>query len=337
MAVNNMLKITRLKFGVQVFFFLIIVYLGYLGVRLIEWKNISLVLPTLSCYYTDHRIAQCFLRSLQEGLSGGWKVGYTNLIAPLLLLLIFGLIFGRAWCSWVCPLGFIQDLFIRIRKYLKIGYYSLPKNLKLSSVLVKWFFVIALIFVAMGIGIPHFFLKEYQYDLVTPFCQICPSKQIFPFCEGRFKEMLTVDTISTLSAVMSYLAIGIFIFYLLTTSFIRRMWCRLCPMGAILGLLNRFSFLSLRKEGKRCTKCGVCQRSCPVQVAEVYEEKVKEKIASSDCTLCYRCVEMCPEKDALKASFFKFPIAVSKYKRFLHSSGVKVPNRKRRNLSEKQQ
>lgn len=320
-----MLKITRLKFAAQVIFFFLIVYLGYLGVREIAWKSITLVIPTLSCYYTNHRIAQCFLRSLQEGFAAGWKTHYIDLLAPLLLLIILGLIFGRAWCSWVCPLGFVQDLFIRIRKYLRIGYFNLSDNLKLSSVFVKWFFVIALVCIAVGIGIPHFFLKAYQADLITPFCQICPSKQIFPFCEGRFKEMLTVDTISSLSTVMSYLAIGVFIFYLLTTSFIRRMWCRLCPMGAVLGLFNRFSFLSLRKEGKRCTKCGVCQRSCPVQVTEVYEEKEKEKIASSDCTLCFRCVEMCPEKDALKVGLFKFPIARSKYKRFLQSSAVKVP------------
>jgi polyferredoxin len=268
---------------------------------------------------------------LQEGLSAGWKVGYSTLLVPVILLVIFGLIFGRAWCSWVCPLGFVQDLSIRIRKLLKIGYYNLSDNLKQVSVLVRWIFVIAILFIAMGIGIPHFFLKEYQYDLITPFCQICPSKQIFPFVEGRFKEMFTVDTISTLSAVMSYLAIGVFVFYLLTTSFIRRMWCRLCPMGAILGLFNRFSFLSLRKEGKRCTKCGVCQRSCPVQVTEVYEEKKKEKIASSDCTLCFRCVEMCPEKDALKVGLFKFPIARSKYKRFLQSSAVKVTKLQKEN------
>jgi ferredoxin-type protein NapH len=331
-----MLKITRLKLFVQIIFFILIVYVGYLGVRTIEWKNITLVLPTLSCYYTDHRIASCFLRSLQEGLSAGWKVGYSNLLAPIILLVVFGLIFGRSWCSWVCPLGFIQDLFTSIRKFLKISYYNLPGNLKQASVFVKWFFVIGILFFAMGIGIPNFFLKEYQYDLVTPFCQICPSKQIFPLVEGRFKEMLTMDTISSLSTVMSSLAIGIFIFYLLTTSFIRRLWCRLCPMGAILGLFNRFSFLSLRKEGKRCTKCGVCQRSCPVQVTEVYEEKKKEKIAAAECTLCFRCVEMCPEKDALKVGFFKFPIATSKYKRFLNSSAVRVSNCKRRIPSENQ-
>jgi polyferredoxin len=332
MAVNNMLKITRLKFFVQIIFFLLIVYVGYLGVRMIEWKNIPLVLPTLSCYYTDHRIASCFIRSLQEGLSAGWKVGYSNLIAPIILLLIFGLIFGRAWCSWVCPLGFVQDIFIRIRKHLKIDHYNLSDTLKQVSVFSKWFLVLSLIALALGIGIPHFFLRAYQTDFITPFCQICPSKQIFPIVEGRFKEVLPMDNIlhpydsmyTPLTSVMSYMALVSFIFYLVTTSFIRRLWCRLCPMGAILGLCNRFSILSLRKEGKRCTKCGICQRSCPVQVKEVYEEKKKEKIAPSDCTLCFRCVEMCPEKDALKVGLFKFPIAASKYKRFLKSSAVRI-------------
>jgi ferredoxin len=93
----------------------------------------------------------------------------------------------------------------------------------------------------------------------------------------------------------------------------------------------------LRKEGKRCTKCGICQRSCPVQVEEVYEEKEKEKIAPSDCILCFRCVEMCPEKDALKVGFLKFPIIRSTYKRFLQSSDVKVKNCKRKMPSEQNQ
>jgi polyferredoxin len=321
---SNMLTISRLRLASQIVCFLLIVYLGYLGVRIIQWNKIILTLPTLSCYYTDHRIASCFLRSLQEALSGGWKLGYTTLIAPILLFLIFGLIFGRSWCSWVCPLGFVQDVFIRIRKFLHIGYYNLSDNLKVVSIFARWFFVISLASIAIGIGIPHFFLKQYQYDLVTPFCQICPSKQIFPCVEGRFKEMMVVDNISTLSTVMSCIAIGIFVFYLATTSFIRRMWCRLCPMGALLGCLNKLSFLSLRKEGKRCTKCGICERSCPVQVKEVYEEKEKERIDPTDCTLCYRCVEMCPEKDALKIGFFKLPIARSKFKRFSQASAVKT-------------
>jgi ferredoxin-type protein NapH len=325
-----MLKITRWKLVSQIICFLIIVYLGYLGVRMIQWHNLILVLPTLSCHFLDQRVANCYIYVVQDLFGSGWKVNYTTLILPTICFLILGVIFGRAWCSWVCPIGFIQDLFIRIRKFLKISHYPLSENLKQTSVYVKWFFVLALITISIGIGIPNFFLKAYQYDLILPFCQICPGKQIYTMLGGRLNQVLKVDTISTLTAVMGYLAVASFIFYVVTTAFIRRMWCRLCPMSIFLGYLNKISFLSLRKDGKRCTKCGICLRSCPVQVQEVYEEKEKERIAPSTCILCYRCVEMCPEKDALKVGFLKFSIATSTYKRFLKSTAVKITKGKRR-------
>jgi polyferredoxin len=239
-------------------------------------------------------------------------------------------IFGRAWCSWVCPIGFIQDLFTRARKYLNFGHYNLSEKLKQTALYSKWFLVIYLIVISLGIGIPYFFLRAYQYDLILPFCQICPGKQLYPMLGGRFSQVLRVDTISTLTAVMGYLAIASFIFYIVTTAFIRRMWCRLCPIAIFLGFMNKISFLSLKKEGKRCTKCGICLRACPVQVREVYEEKEKDRIDPHTCILCYRCVEMCPEKDALKIGFFKSPIARSTYTRFLKSTAVKITNAKRR-------
>ena len=332
-----MLKISRLRLVFQIILFAIIVYLGFLGVRMIEWHNISLVLPTLSCHYLKERIASCYIYTVQDLLNAGWKASYTNLIVPTIVFLVLGLLVGRAWCSWVCPIGFLQDLFTRIRSYLKINHYRLSENLKQASVYTKWFLVLSLVSISIAIGIPQFFLKVYQYDLILPYCQICPGKQVFPFLSGKFNEILRVDTVTSLTAVMSYLAIASFIFYIVTTAFIRRLWCRLCPMGVFLGYLNKISFLSLRKEGKRCTKCGICQRSCPVQVDEVYEEKNKERIAPSSCILCFRCVEMCPEKNALKASLFKFPLAASNYKRFLRSSAIKAFKRRRRNPSEQHQ
>jgi len=325
-----MLKITRWKLVSQILSFLIIVYLGYLGIRMVQWHNFILVLPTLSCHFLDQRIANCFIYVVQDLLGSGWKDKYTTLIFPIICFVILGVIFGRAWCSWVCPIGFIQDLSTRLRKYLKISHYSLSEELKKASVYSKWFFVIYLIIISVGIGIPHFFLKAYQYDLILPFCQICPGKQIYTMLGGRFSQVLRVDTITTLTAVMGYLAVASFIFYVVTTAFIRRMWCRLCPMAIFLGYLNKISFLSLRKEGKRCTKCGICLRSCPVQVKEVYEEKEKERIDPSTCILCYRCVEMCPEKDALKIGFLKSTIAPSTYTRFLKSTAVKITKGKRR-------
>jgi polyferredoxin len=90
--------------------------------------------------------------------------------------------------------------------------------------------------------------------------------------------------------------------------FIRRFWCRFCPTGVSLAVLNRFKgfkwapMLYIEKDEEKCTKCGVCRRVCPSQVTEVYEQK-GGKINTSMCVVCARCAEMCPYEDTLKLKF----------------------------------
>jgi polyferredoxin len=90
--------------------------------------------------------------------------------------------------------------------------------------------------------------------------------------------------------------------------FLRRFWCRFCPTGASLAIVNKFKAfkrvpaLYIDKEEEKCTKCGICKRVCPLQVTEVYEQK-GGKINTSMCMLCFRCVEMCPYEDCLKVKF----------------------------------
>jgi polyferredoxin len=87
--------------------------------------------------------------------------------------------------------------------------------------------------------------------------------------------------------------------------FFRRSWCRICPLGGLIALFNRFppfkwiSGVRLNKVEEKCTKCGICKRVCPTQVKEVYEKKSGD-VASSQCIYCLRCVEMCPNEDCLQ-------------------------------------
>lgn len=105
-------------------------------------------------------------------------------------------------------------------------------------------------------------------------------------------------------------SINITILILITIlSFIyRRFWCRICPLGALIDIFsthkpfNNIAFTKLEKDGIKCTKCGICQRACPTQVTDVYHKKSGD-VTVSGCMLCVRCVEMCPEKDALKLKF----------------------------------
>jgi polyferredoxin len=88
----------------------------------------------------------------------------------------------------------------------------------------------------------------------------------------------------------------------------RRVWCRFCPTGASLAVINRFKgfkwapLLHIEKDEEKCTKCGVCKRVCQSQVQDVYEQK-GGKIDTSMCMLCFRCAEMCPYEDTLKVKF----------------------------------
>jgi polyferredoxin len=90
--------------------------------------------------------------------------------------------------------------------------------------------------------------------------------------------------------------------------FFRRSWCKICPLGALMAVFNRFppfkwiSGVHLNKTEEKCKKCGICKRVCPTQVKEVYEQKSGD-VASSQCIWCLRCVEMCPYEDCLQFKF----------------------------------
>jgi ferredoxin-type protein NapH len=103
---------------------------------------------------------------------------------------------------------------------------------------------------------------------------------------------------------LTSLNLFVLVLVLVAAFFYRRVWCRLCPLGALIALFNRFppfkwiSGVRLEKVEEKCTKCGVCKRVCPTQVTEIYDKKGGD-VTASNCLLCLRCVEMCPYEEAL--------------------------------------
>ncbi|MEM2110799.1 MAG: 4Fe-4S binding protein, partial [Candidatus Bathyarchaeia archaeon] len=86
--------------------------------------------------------------------------------------------------------------------------------------------------------------------------------------------------------------------------YIPRFWCRyLCPQGAFLALISRFSFLGLRRDFLKCTKaaCKTCVEVCPTRVPIL--NLPWEKFNDSECIYCLRCVSAC----STKAIRLKFP------------------------------
>jgi Pyruvate/2-oxoacid:ferredoxin oxidoreductase delta subunit len=181
--------------------------------------------------------------------------------------------------------------------------------------------ILAVIIIISFIVGSEFFITSYGRaaadSISVPFCQVCPIKPLFVLTQtelGMMSESVTYAWYG-IGVWEGFYGTSINIFtltlFLISAFAIRRVWCRICPAGGAMGMLNRIWFLRLDKDETRCTKCGICKRVCPLDVTEVYDKKGGD-VTSTNCMLCLRCVEMCPYEGALKATFLGNVIYKSK-------------------------
>ncbi|MCW4015627.1 MAG: 4Fe-4S binding protein [Candidatus Bathyarchaeota archaeon] len=293
----------------------------------------GLSVPFLSCYYPCGKTVTCALWEIQTYIypfwntSRGWGVDYnTSGLVRLGVvfgsIMLFSVLLGKAFCGWVCPFGLYMDLLTYLRKIFKIPHRDLSENFntkvhQLGYVILALIIVLSVIFGSEAIAGTQ--LVEgteeggfvYQY-FSAPFCQVCPMKPLCILLETsvgliRFEwiAQVTTGTFYELGYYVTSLNLLVLGIVTVIAFLYRRAWCRICPMGALITVFNRFppfkwiSVLRLNKVEEKCTKCGICKRVCPTQVTEVYDKKGGD-VTTSKCILCLRCVEMCPYEDALQ-------------------------------------
>jgi polyferredoxin len=247
-------------------------------------------------------------------------------LVVLIIILVMPLVLGRFFCGWLCPFGLYMDAITLIRKASKIRYRNLPDKLNkvlhnLRYVFLLFFLIVpfilslidpppsldsatlmALLFagpfrplgVLLGPVIPLIVPWAGPLEIGGLYFSYPYVQEVIFYSNGVFSEIFVTIT------ALIFLALTV-----VGSFFVRRVWCRFCPTGSSIAILNRLKgfkwapVLHLDKDEEKCTKCGICKRVCPVQVTEVYEQK-GGKIMTSMCMLCTRCVEMCPYEDCLK-------------------------------------
>ena len=245
----------------------------------------------------------------------------------LLLILIVGatLILGRFFCGWICPFGFYMDLVTSLRKMFKIRHWNLPESVNYNLHRLRYLIALAILALALFpflIGAASLLDVGKFVGLRGPFSPYTlllePLETLIIHWVPPFSSLLAIGRESLgfpyVGEIMAYSAgsffglemSALFVILVLAMSFkVRRFWCRFCPTGISIAILNRFKhfkwipLLHLNKEEEKCTKCGICKRVCPVQVTEIYDVKGGD-VKTSMCTLCFRCLEMCPSKGCLK-------------------------------------
>lgn len=183
-----------------------------------------------------------------------------------ILVVILTVLFGRLYCSVICPLGVMQDCVSWLgRKQKKNRYsYSKPKNWLRYTVLVL--FIAALV---AGIGAIAALIEPYS---------------IF----GRIVNSIVSPKGWVVPAVAAATFIVIFILAWLNG----RTWCNtICPVGSILGLLSRFSLFKPVIDTTKCNGCKKCARNC--KAACINPEA--HSIDCSRCVVCFDCLGNCKQ------------------------------------------
>lgn len=257
---------------------------GYVSGTIYKGRSKLLCVPGLNCYSCPGAYGACPIGALQAVLSAK-KFRFSCYIFGFLLL--FGSVFGRFICGWLCPFGMVQDLLHRIPTGKK--WRSLPGERYLR--LIKYG-VLAILVVLLPSMVVNFAGMGKPW-----FCQyLCPSGTLM----GGIPLLLISPELREAAGWLFSWKMGILILIAGLSVKLPRPFCRyLCPLGAIYGVFQPVSLfrLSIRKE--KCISCGACRQVCPMDV------EVWKRPNSVECIRCGACTDVCPTGAIVKEGLWK--------------------------------
>lgn len=242
----------------------------------------KICVPGLNCYSCPGSLGSCPIGSLQAVI-GSFKYNFSLYIIGLVSL--FGLIFGRLICGYLCPFGFFQELIYKI---------PLPK-LKVNHTINRLLsYIKYILLITLVILFPMFLVDEI--GIASPFfCQyVCPAGTL----EGGIPLLLFNESLRDMIGILFFWKMFILILVIIFSIIIYRAFCKyLCPLGAIYSIFNKISFFKYYVDENKCIKCKKCSEVCKMGV-EMYKNP-----NGLECIRCGDCKKVCP-KNAIKSGFF---------------------------------
>ncbi|HSB65956.1 MAG TPA: 4Fe-4S binding protein [Anaerolineales bacterium] len=193
---------------------------------------------------------------------------------PVLLTIAVTLLVGRVWCGWFCPLGAVLELFGRRGRHIRWQKLRELKYVILFSILVMAIFGS---------------LAFMYFEPITIFVRGLTGifKPVLTYIKLEDKKAFTLPGISWWAIIIP------FVLVLLLNIFERRFWCRyLCPLGALVGLGSKFSWVKRLVNQKSCVKCGECAAICTTGAISSDRDYTSDP---AECIMCMDCAATCPK------------------------------------------
>lgn len=245
---------------------------GFIDGQIYKVNSKAVCVPGLNCYSCPGAAGACPIGSLQA-IIGSPK--YTVSLYVMGLLMLFGTLLGRLVCGFLCVFGLIQDLLFKI---------PAPKFKLSKSVDSKLRYLKYLVLIVMVIALPMFLTNKF--GMAPPyFCKyLCPAGTIEAAFPLIAKNPFLRETIGNIF----FIKLSILIVFIISSIFIYRPFCKyFCPLGAIYGLFNKLGIFRLEFEESKCTDCGLCEKSCKMDI------DVRSNLNSAECIRCGACIKAC--------------------------------------------
>jgi len=210
-------------------------------------------------------------------------------VVVLICLILFTFLFGRIYCSVICPLGILQDGVSNIagRKKKNRFRYSQAKSWLRYSVLALFIIVvIAHLSVAVSILDPYAAFGRIASNLFAPIYHLGNNLLAERVNSYAFYSIdIWIKSWGVFGvAVVTFIAVGILAWRS------GRTYCNtICPVGTIFGFISKFSLFKFTFNADKCTKCKACERACKSSCIDVNTMNIDY----SRCVTCFNCIEKC--------------------------------------------
>ena len=191
-----------------------------------------------------------------------WFVGL------LPVLLVYGLLRGRVFCGWTCPVNLLLEAadWLRAKLKLKVRERVVPRHAKL------W--------VALAVLVLSALLSMPVFELVSPL--------------GIAGKGLALGSLTGGVTLIAILLVELF--------WGHRVWCRaLCPLGGFYEAVGKVGQVNVKIDHEACIGCDACKRAClcDPEILDPALAGAESFVSAGDCMACGKCVDACPT-NALK-------------------------------------
>ena len=211
-------------------------------------------------------------------------------VVVIVALALLTLVFGRIYCSVICPLGILQDVLARLRRKKNKYFYSREVRWLRYPVLVV--FIVAAL---AGVGSLFQLLAPYSAFgriatmLLQPLWML--GNNVLGFLAERADSyaFYTVDVWMKSLPVFIVALVTLVVLVVLSWRGGRTYCNTICPVGTVLSFLARFSWLKIRFDEEKCKNCSMCSRNCKAACIDYKTHSVDY----SRCVVCGNCISSC--------------------------------------------